>query len=229
MTIAHTAARTGDNANLPSDWASILDSSVPDLGAVYDSDVATFPERRFVFRAFWSTPLDQVRVVLLGQDPYDKAGLADGLAFSQSGPIDKKSALHRLFLNLERDKAISFSRPVSGDLAGWADQGVLLLNSALTVTENKPKSHLKLWEGFVETVLRHFDNPDGHVAFILLGGDAVDLALSQLGSTQPEAIIRAAHPMAGDPGKERPFHKAHVFSEANAFLGPERAVDWRLP
>lgn len=213
---------------LPADWARVIGGFEPNLDSIYTAGTNVFPDRARVFQAFWGTPLSKVRVILLGQDPYDTAGLADGLAFSQSGPTSKQSALHRLFLNLERDPEIEFSRPATGDLTRWADQGVLLLNAALTVLEDNPKSHLSQWKNFVKRVLHHFNSSHAKVAFILLGRDAIRLALPELNQVDPAALIRAAHPMAGDPGKERPFHTARVFSEANVFLGPDHAVDWCL-
>lgn len=219
-----------DFSTLPTAWVDFLPSGVadvPDLDALYAGPTTVLPSRRQVFRAFCATPPDRVRVVLLGQDPYPSAGMADGLAFSQPGVTNKGSALHRIFLNLTRDPKVPFTRPKTGDLTAWANEGVLLMNAALTVKEGLPKSHLDEWEGFTRAILRSLDDPQRTIAFILLGGDARDVALSALTAVPSESIIRAAHPMAGDPGQERPFHTAHVFSEANAFLS-DAPVHWDL-
>lgn len=217
-----------DPSRLHDTWKSQLQSEVPDLARLYASSQQVFPDRSQVFRALSATEFEQVRVVLLGQDPYDAAGLADGLAFSQPGAINKRSALHRIFLNLERDDRTPFTRPPIGDLSPWADRGVLLLNVALTVVENTPKSHLAIWKPFTEAILRSLDDPDRGIAFILLGADAVDLATSVLQNVSADSFIRAAHPMAGYPGDERPFHVSRVFSEANDFLGSGDPIDWNL-
>jgi uracil-DNA glycosylase len=217
-----------DDGILRGHWSSLLGAHVPDLDRIYSSSGRVFPERDRVLRAFSATPHEQVRVVLLGQDPYDTAGRADGLAFSQHGMIAKDSALHRIFLNLERDPEVSFSRPIRGDLTKWAHEGVLLLNAALTVVEDTAGSHLAIWKPFTRAVLRSLSDPSRKIVFILLGGDAVKLALPALKSVPIDRIVRAAHPMAGFPGNERPFHSAHVFSETNLALRPGDPVDWSL-
>ena len=217
-----------DAATLSDDWAAVVGVEVPDLDAIYGTEDTVLPDRPAVFRAFHATPPDRVRVLMLGQDPYPKFGMADGLAFSQPGSIDRRSALHRIFQNLERDASTAFVRPSTGDLSKWASNGVLLLNSALTVRAGRPTSHVQHWNEFVRAVIRYFDRPGGDVAFMLLGHRAIELALSELTQVEPASIIRAAHPMAGAPGRERPFHTARVFSEASAFLGPSRCVNWSL-
>ena len=217
-----------DFSTLPSQWVGFLPSGeddVPDLDVIYGGPENVLPKRQYLFRAFHATLPERVRVVLLGQDPYPSAELADGLAFSQAGVTNNRSALHRLFLNLARDPKIQFDCPNTGDLTSWANQGVLLMNAALTVEEEAPKSHLGEWTRFSRTVLRTLADERRRIAFILLGGDAIDTALPALSKAPAGSIIRAAHPMAGDPGEERPFHLAHVFSEANAFLS-NPPVNW---
>ena len=105
---------------------------------------------------------------------------------------------------------------------------MLLLNTALTVVEDTPKSHLALWNPLTEAILHHLDDPARRIAFILLGADAVELATFALRNAPADSLIRAAHPMAGDPGDERPFHTSRVFSEANDFLAPDAPIDWNL-
>lgn len=226
--VAISQVRANDHDTLHGQWASILGAHVPDLDRIYSSPERVFPDRGHVFRAFAATPHERTRVVLLGQDPYDTAGRADGLAFSQHGAVAKDSALHRMFLNLERDPDVSFSRPLDGDLTKWADEGVLLLNAALTVVEDTPGSHLAVWKSFTRAVLRSLCDPRRQIVFILLGGDAVRLALPAIRGVPTGRIIRAAHPVAGYPGNERPFHSTQVFSETNFALRPGAPVDWSL-
>ncbi|WP_084106233.1 uracil-DNA glycosylase [Demequina sp. NBRC 110056] len=226
--MASTLGGLQDYSRLHDRWGSLLGPHVPDLGQIYSTTARVFPDRNRVFRAFSATPFGQVRVVLLGQDPYDTVGRADGLAFSQPGGVAKRSALHRLFLNLERDPNIAFSRPRSGDLTKWAEKGVLLLNAALTVAERVPRSHLAFWQPFTREVLRSVSSANSRAVFVLLGGDAVKLALPELQGVPDRRIIRAAHPMAGNSGGERPFHSVRVFSEVNSVLPANATVDWSL-
>lgn len=122
MGVTSTRVGTHDDARLHGQLDSLLSRHVPDMDQIYSASARVLPDRDRVFRAFSATPYERARVVLLAQDPYDTAGRADGLAFSQPGPIEKDSALHRIFLNLERDPSISFSRPPRGDLAKWAER-----------------------------------------------------------------------------------------------------------
>ncbi|WP_171821970.1 uracil-DNA glycosylase [Microbacterium sp. CGR1] len=223
-----SVAKAANGPTLPRAWDEWLDLRVsdrpPDLQSLYQRGQDVLPERRNVFRAFELVAPTDVRVVLLGQDPYDTSGLADGLAFSQQGEVDKRSALHRIFLNLERDPDIQFARPATGNLTEWATGGVLLLNTALTVFSEKPKSHLRLWKPFIETVIRRLAASGSPIAFVVLGEDARKIAMPLLRQVPREAIIRAAHPVASNTG-QRPFKGAYVFSEANQFLG-DRVINW---
>jgi uracil-DNA glycosylase len=228
--INRSPASLGDFSSLPSSWVNFLPtgaSDVPDLDKLFGGTETVLPDRSTVFRAFHATDPETVRVVLLGQDPYFKPGLADGLAFSQAGDVDKRSALHRIFLNLESDPNRNFIRPKTGDLSKWADDGVLLMNAALTVAENHPRSHLAHWASFTLAVLRNLGNSQQRIAFILLGADAIEIAMPVLTNAPIGSIVRAAHPTAGDPGSERPFRTSHVFSEANEFL-PGAPIQWDL-
>lgn len=219
-----------DFSRLPITWVEFLprsDSDIPNLDALYTKPSSVLPERNHIFRAFHATPPENVRVVLVGQDPYSDLGKADGLAFSQQGKTDKRSALHRLFRNLERDPVIAFNYPSTGNLMQWALEGVLLMNAALTVETGQPKSHLAMWKSFSRSVLHGLSNPSRRIAFILLGADAIEMALPALATVSAESIVRAAHPMAGNPGNERPFNSAHVFSEANRVLSGT-AIKWDL-
>lgn len=223
-----SVVKAPNGLTLPRVWDEWLDLRVsdrpPDLQSLYQRGLDVLPERRNVFRAFELTAPTDVRVMVLGQDPYDTSGLADGLAFSQHGEVDKRSALHRIFLNLERDPDIPFTRPATGDLTEWATGGVLLLNTALTVVSNKPKSHLRLWKPFIETVIRSLAASGSPIAFVVLGEDARKIAMPLLRQVPRDAIIRAAHPMASNTD-QRPFKGTYVFSEANQFLG-DRAINW---
>ena len=151
-----------DASKLPKDWATALAKRGYDqevLGALVadayeESPVAVYPARSDVFRAFHLTRLKHVRVAILGQDPYPRPGQANGLAFSVPKEEAIPRSLRTIFTNLEDDPAILIERPAHGDLTTWAKNGVLLLNTALTVEEGDPGSHSRRWGHFTDVVLQ---------------------------------------------------------------------------
>ncbi|MFC6706219.1 uracil-DNA glycosylase [Flexivirga alba] len=227
-----------DASRLPEDWAGALvrhgfDRDVDQLvSEIYESDAPrVFPPQHQVFRAFHLTKLESVRVVILGQDPYPQVGQANGLAFSVPARVKPPRSLGAIYRNLEADPDLDFSRPADGDLSPWAKQGVLLLNTALTVEEGTAGSaaHRKHWERFTDRVLQVVNEECDHVAFLLWGSDAIDkVKKAQIG--ERHKVIQSAHPAAWTSKKETLFKKSHPFSDANEFLrgkdsGP---VNWDL-
>lgn len=190
-----------------------------------------FPERASVFRAFHLTPLDGVRAVILGQDPYPRPGQAHGLAFSVQVGKPTPRSLNTIYTNLEDDPEIQFSRPSHGNLTAWAENGVLLLNTALTVTEGDPGSHIRRWKHFTDLVLQVINDNCAHVAFLLWGVPAVRQATSIPIADPPHKVFRLAHPAARSNSHERRFKTCRPFSEANDFLTDNglEAVTWDLP
>ena len=147
-----------------------------------------YPPGRYIFEAFNRTPFDRVKVVILGQDPYHGRGQAHGLCFSVQQGITPPPSLINIYKELVSEygqppmvpagqSPWSIGRatglPQSGDLSGWADQGVLLLNSSLTVEEAKPNSHAgKGWETFTDAAIRALSEQREHLVFLLWGGNA---------------------------------------------------------
>lgn len=185
--------------------------------------VAPAPER--VFAALALTPLDSVRVVILGQDPYPTPGHANGLAFSYVGP----PPLPRSLVNIYRERAddIGGETPSDGDLTRWAGQGVLLLNTALTVREGATKagSHLLLgWGAVTDAVVSAVSRERKHVVFLLWGNPAQ--AKRGLIDEGRHLVIASAHP--SPLSARRGFFGSKPFSRANAWLEErgEKAIDW---
>lgn len=217
---------------LPADWALALQDalnapSFRKLGerlALERAAHAVFPPADEVFTALRLTPLNSVRVVLLGQDPYHDDGQAHGLAFSvRDGvriPPSLRNLLRELGSDIPRDDGTAAI--VHGDLTGWARQGVLLLNTVLTVRAHEPASHQRLgWEPFTDAVIRAVAELP-HVAFLLLGAHAqVKAKLLD----PRHSVLRHAHP---SPLSARKFFGSKPFSAVNTTLlaHGQPPVDW---
>lgn len=185
--------------------------------------VAPSPER--VFAALALTPLDKVRAVILGQDPYPTPGHANGLAFSYVGP----TPLPRSLVNIYRERAedIGGLAPLDGDLTRWAEQGVLLLNTALTVREGASKagSHLAIgWREVTDEIISEVSRRRPHVVFLLWGAPAQ--AKRALIEEAKHLVIASAHP--SPLSARRGFFGSKPFSRANKWLEEqgETAVAW---
>ena len=169
-----------DNVRLPEDWKQALseeltsdnmDSLRAFLKEAYQSEDGIYPPAQLIFNAFNLTPLSQVKVVILGQDPYHRPGQAMGLSFSVPKVIPKPPSLNNLLKEMADDIGIKPS--AHGDLTYWAQQGVLLLNSSLTVREGEPNSHQNQgWEKFTDAVIDVINEQTEHTVFILWGSKA---------------------------------------------------------
>lgn len=228
--------REMDASTLPADWAGALaragyDVATVDalLAGVYgaNDETSVLPLRADVFRAFHLTKLENLRAVILGQDPYPRKGQAHGLAFSVPEGVAFPRSLSAIFRNLSADPAIQLVRPTSGDLTAWAERGVLLLNTALTVKTGVPGSHARSWREFTNAVLRVINQECTHVAFLLWGSHAIRTATS-VPIGESHALIRTAHPAARGNAVERRFGDCRPFSEANEFLVHHGPLDWGL-
>jgi uracil-DNA glycosylase len=226
-----------DASKLPGHWAEALakrgfdQDNLDTLVADIYKSPTVFPERSDLFRAFHLTSLEDVRVVILGQDPYPRRKQAHGLAFSVSSGVDILRSLKAIYTNLENDSALNFSRPENGDLTSWAKDGVLLLNTALTVEESRPGSHAPIWKHFTDLVLQVINEECAHVAFLLWGSPAIGKATAIPINDPPHKVIRSSHPAAWGKTKEKRFKDCHPFSEANDFLTSHKLkpVTWNLP
>ncbi|MDL2353548.1 MAG: uracil-DNA glycosylase [Pseudomonadota bacterium] len=190
---------------------------------------AIYPPRGTRLAALDLTPLDAVKVVILGQDPYHGPGQAHGLSFSVQNGIKVPPSLVNIFKELEND--LDLPRPSHGNLTGWAKQGVLLLNNALTVADGQPASHQgKGWEEITDAVVAAVAAKTEPCVFMLWGSHARKKAASVpgLGPGSHHLILTAPHPspLSAHSGW---FGSGH-FSKANSFFeGHGRgAIDWRI-
>ena len=176
-------------------------------------DKTIFPPKKEVFKAMRLTDYNDIKVVIIGQDPYHGTGEAEGLSFSVKEGIRKPPSLKNIFKELHDD--LGYNEPESGSLIKWAQEGVLLLNAILTVEKDKPLSHKKLgWERFTDEVIKKINEKDQPVVFILWGAFA--RSKKELISNPKHYIIESTHP---SPFSARyGFFGSKPFSKANNFL-----------
>lgn len=184
-----------------------------------------FPAGSNIFYAFDKTPFAAVKVVILGQDPYHGNGQAHGLSFSVQPGVKSPPSLQNIFKEIQSDIGIeNFS---TGDLTHWAEQGVLLLNAALTVRESEPMSHAKIgWAQFTDAVIRTLSEKKENVIFLLWGKFAQDKQI--LIDTDSHYVLKAAHP--SPLSAHNGFFGCKHFSKTNDILVKhgENPIDWKL-
>ena len=172
-----------------------------------------YPPAKLIFNAFNQCPFDQLKVVILGQDPYHGPGQAHGLCFSVNDGIDFPPSLRNIFNELKND--VGKEIPRSGNLTDWAKQGVLLLNATLTVRANLAGSHQnKGWEQFTDAVINKINEEKQHVVFILWGNYAISKA--KFIDQNNHLVLNSVHP--SPLSASRGFFGNHHFSKANEFL-----------
>jgi len=185
-----------------------------------------YPPPRCIFAALDATPFEQVKVVILGQDPYHGPGQAHGLCFSVLPGVPPPPSLVNIFSEIGRDLGIA--RPDHGCLIPWARQGVLLLNSVLTVERGLAGSHQgKGWEGFTDSVIDHLNREREGLAFLLWGSYAQ--AKGALIDTRRHRVLKAPHP--SPLSAHRGFIGCGHFSKVNQWLSEhnQTEIDWSLP
>lgn len=183
-----------------------------------------YPKGGDIFAAFDRTPFDKVKVVILGQDPYHGPGQAMGLSFSVPRNVPAPPSLKNIFKEIEDDLGIRMSG--SPDLEPWARQGVLLLNSVLTVRGGQPASHAGIgWTEFTDAVIRYLSDHCEGIVFMLWGNFARSKA--DLIDTSRHHVLLAAHP---SPLARGAFFGCRHFSKANALLAAQgkEPIDWQL-
>ena len=184
-----------------------------------------FPAHPDVFRAFHLTSFATLKVVILGQDPYHGVGQANGLCFSVSPGVSFPPSLRNIFQELEDDLGVS--KPQSGDLAAWAEQGILLLNTTLTVREGAPASHQgKGWETFTDEVIRCISQKKEKIVFVLWGASA--RRKKSLIDVTKHTCIESVHP--SPLSAYRGFFGSKPFSKINQLLKQQGVteIDWSL-
>lgn len=172
-----------------------------------------YPPGSCIFAAFDNTPFDQVKVVIMGQDPYHGPGQANGLAFSVASGVLIPPSLRNIFKEVSDDTGAPI--PADGDLTRWARQGVLLLNASLTVREHQPKSHSGIgWERFTEAAVRVLAEQRDHLVFLLWGSDAI--RRGDFIDRSRHLVMTSVHP--SPLSASRGFFGNHQFTRANEYL-----------
>ena len=221
-------------AFLPDRWRSVLSDalSTPSfktlsgfLAKEYAGETV-FPPREDLFSAFHLTPFDSVKVLVLGQDPYHDDGQAHGLAFSVRPGVRFPPSLRNIFKELSGDTGVPV--PIHGSLIPWAEQGVLLLNTVLTVRAHAAASHQNHgWEEFTDHVIKVLNEREKPVIFVLWGAPA-QKKLSLI-DTQKHCVITSPHP--SPLSAHRGFFGSRPFSRINEQLKKfgSQEIDWSLP
>jgi len=185
-----------------------------------------YPPGTLIFNAFNQTPFNKLKVVIIGQDPYHGAGQAHGLSFSVQNGIKPPPSLVNIYKEIQRDIGIAMPKEY-GNLTNWAQQGVLLLNAALTVRDGEPFSHAKFgWADFTDSVIQKISDKKKGVVFLLWGKFAQDKQV--LIDETKHHVLKAAHPspFSADKG----FFGCKHFSKTNEFLVKKghQPIDWKL-
>lgn len=218
--------------NIEPEWKKVLAPYLasPDFTSLADFvrqeylSKTIYPRPENIFKAFWLTPFSQVKVVILGQDPYHGTGQAHGLCFSVPAGIETPPSLKNIFKEIASD----LGRPTivaNGNLEIWARQGVFLLNAILTVIAKTPASHRERgWEKFTDTVIKTLSDKREHLVFILWGNYARQK--KNLIDASKHLIIEAAHP--SPLSAYNGFFGSRPFSQANAYLEKwqQEKINW---
>ncbi len=191
-----------------------------------EHDKTIYPSENEQFSAYELTPLENIKVVILGQDPYHGPNQANGLAFSVHKGITIPPSLRNIYKELESD-IIGFSAPNHGSLIEWAEQGVFLLNTALTVETTKAGSHSKIgWQNLTDATIRAINDHCEHVVFILWGSHAQKKRA--LVDETKHYVIASAHP--SPLSSYRGFFGSKPFSKANQYLNEhgKKPINWQI-
>jgi uracil-DNA glycosylase len=183
-----------------------------------------YPAGRDIFRAFDKCKFDDLKVVIIGQDPYHGPGQANGLCFSVNDGVQFPPSLQNIFKEVASDTGVPM--PISGNLDRWAEQGVLLLNAVLTVRAHNAASHAgRGWEQFTDAVIRYISDNCNGVVFMLWGNFA--RGKRGLIDSSRHCVLEAAHP---SPLARGAFFGCRHFSKANAYLQAcgRKPIDWKL-
>ncbi len=189
------------------------------------SEHTCYPKGKEIFAAFDKCPVENLKVVLLGQDPYHGEGQANGLSFSVRDGIAHPPSLVNIFREIQEDLKLPY--PENGNLSRWAEQGVLLLNATLTVRANMAGSHQgQGWETFTDAVIKSISDNCQHIVFLLWGSFAKKkIALID---TQKHCVLSSGHPSPLSANRGYWFGNKH-FSKTNAYLSSvgKQVIDWK--
>lgn len=194
------------------------------LKAEIDQGKVLYPPSKLIFNAFNSCPVDKVKVVIIGQDPYHGPNQAMGLSFSVPRTERTPPSLKNIFKELNSD--LNTAIPDHGDLTSWSEEGVFLLNAMLTVEHKKPGSHKKIgWQNFTDAVITKLSEKRNHLVFMLWGNYAKGKNI--LIDTKKHLVLEAPHP---SPLARGGFFGCKHFSKANVYLtkNGKKPVNWKL-
>ena len=219
----------------PSGWATRLrgflqssdfDKILETLYKMREDGKRFTPPLKYVFRAFEECPVDKLKVIMIGQDPYPQLNVADGLAFSCSLTQKPQPSLKNIFEAIEHTIHEDFPTHQDPDLKRWANQGVLLLNSALTCQVDKVGSHYAVWQEFIAYVMDILNYTDSGLIFVLMGKQAQELE-GLIG--EHHHVLKTTHPAYASYTKQA-WDCNNVFNEINKIItgqnGPEFKIDW---
>lgn len=219
------------NVKISEDWKNLLQEEfdkeyftnlVSFVKSEYQSH-KVYPPGKLIFNAFESCPLKELKVVIIGQDPYHGPGQAHGLSFSVPEGVAFPPSLRNIFKEINNDLGIDV--PKSGNLERWANQGVMLLNATLTVRAGQAGSHQKKgWEDFTNAVIRKIADSKDNLVFLLWGAYAQKKA--EFIDENKHLILKSVHP--SPLSASRGFFGNHHFSRTNEFLQSKglKAIDW---
>jgi uracil-DNA glycosylase len=201
---------------------SLIEKLVEDMG----NDKPVYPPLNMIFNSMTKFNFEETRIVIIGQDPYHTESKAMGLSFSVPEGEKLPPSLKNIFKELETDIE-DFNIPTNGDLTKWSSQGVLLLNSALTVVEGRPNSHQKEWIFLTDEIISHISNELVNVVFMLWGNFAKDK--KKLINTEKHLVLEATHPSPLSAHRGGWFGCKH-FSKANTYLDSKnkQKINWLL-
>lgn len=221
-----------DNVKLEASWKSALQQDLhylaPIKAVLLDAQARgdiIYPPNKLIFNAFNKTPFHQVKVVIIGQDPYHGAGQAMGLSFSVPKGIRVPPSLVNIYKELQREYP-DYRIPSHGDLTQWAEQGVLLLNASLTVQAGRAGSHSKIgWQGFTDAAIKALNAQREHLVFMLWGNFAK--AKATLIDANRHCILTSVHP---SPLAGGGFIGCNHFRRCNDYLQQqgEAPINWQL-
>lgn len=219
--------------NLTNSWNTVLSQEIQkpyfqDLMSLVDQEYeeyTCFPPKELIFAAFQYCSFTDLKVVIIGQDPYHGQGEANGLCFSVNDGVKIPPSLRNIFKEVNDDLGKIFF-PASGNLERWAKQGVLLLNATLTVRKDKPNSHAFLkWNIFTDAVIEKISDEKEHVVFLLWGNFAHKKGLKI--NRNKHLVLESGHPSPMSANQGKWFGNKH-FSQTNAYLKSKNIseIDW---
>lgn len=220
-------------ANISSDWKKILKKEFVkpyfgELEMLLEEEYANhlcFPEKSLLFNAFNTCSFKDIKVVIIGQDPYHGEGEANGLAFSVNDGVKIPPSLRNIFREISTDFETIF-QPTSGNLENWAKQGVLLLNATLSVRKDTPNSHKHLqWQTFTDAVIQTISDEKEDIVFLLWGNFAQKKA--KLIDANKHLILTSGHPSPMSANQGKWFGNKH-FSKINNYLEStgKQKINW---